>query len=339
MVFDVSRVRVTELEKITGVPKSNVNRAIKNSQNLIKQNNRILGIEPEVVEQFLIKRGHTEIYGPGIYVVTSQVGGTAKTSSAISLAAAYRRISSRTRPIVLIDTDSQGSLTSQICGEVAADDESVLCDYFDNSSNLEDILCDVGDGVFLIKSNLDNIYLDRALSDPKSIKASAQRLVKDIFKKVGPHAKIFVDTPPQLSAIGQSFFICMASLTDEIDTKVLVPVRCDRFSIRGAKIAVKEARDALETFNLPKDKIDLHVFLTNYDQRVKVSVDTMRAILEDDILKELLCPVVVRYSSEFSKKAFNNNHIFSHGDYRSTIATSDYTDFMLYVMGWTAEEK
>ncbi len=336
-MFDIARVRVSELEKITEVSKSNISRSLKSRDGLLKNNNRIIGIEPELVEEFLTSRGYKELYHPGIYVTSSQVGGTAKTSTTISLAAAYRRLASRKRPIVLIDTDSQGSLTSQLCGEVANDNEDVLVNYFEGSAQLEDILHDLGNGVFLIKSSLENIYLDRVISNPKSIKHSAKKLVQELFSELGSKTKIFVDTPPQLSAVGQSFFVCMAQLDKDVDRKVLIPIRCDQFSIRGARIAVRETKDALETFNLPRGSLDIDVFITNYDQRVKISVDTMRTVLEDKELSPFLCPVVVRYSSEFSKKAFNNEHIFSPGEFRSNAATSDYIDLLLYVMGWENE--
>lgn len=333
-MLKVARIRVSELGRLSGVATPNINRAVKNSEKVYRVNNRVLGIDPEAVEDFLLKRGHEEIYRPGLYVVTSQVGGTAKTSATIALAMAYRRLSDRRRPVVLIDTDSQGSLTAQLTGDLTFE-TPVLSDYLDGKAKLNEILTDLGQGLFLIKSNLRNIYLDRKTSDPKTMKVAGKILIDDIFKTLGNQTKIFVDTPPQLSSFVQSLFVCMAGLSKSVDRKVLIPVRCDKVSIQGAAIAVTEARSALETFNLDLGSLDIHVFLTGYDQRVKVSVDAMRRILEEPLLKDLLAPLVIKHSSEFTKKSFINQHIFSADDYKTTVATADYSDMLLYVLGYT----
>lgn len=332
-----SRLKIHELERISGVAKSNVNRAVKH-ESVVRSGPIIVGIEPETVEGFMLKRKQEKLYRQGVYVLTSQVGGTAKTSATISLAMAYRRLAKLERPIVLMDTDPQGSLTLQLTGSVACD-APVLKDYFEGTTKIEDILTPLGEGVYLIKSSLDNLYLDRKLNEPKLIKAAGKKLIEDIFKALGTETKIFIDTPPQLSSLTQSIYVHLASLPDTIDKKVLIPVRCDSFSIQGARIAVTEARTALETFNLNKNGFDIHVFMTNYDQRVKVSIESMRTILEDELLKELLSPIYIRFSTEISKRAFANQHIFSAGSYKATPPSLDYTDFLLFILGFSGGSK
>ena len=74
-------------------------------------------------------------------------------------------------PIILIDADSQSSLTTQLTKEVG---EYALIDYFEGKVTIKDLIKPVSgtDNIYLIPSNLNNIYLDKALSKPSLIKTS-----------------------------------------------------------------------------------------------------------------------------------------------------------------------
>ena len=137
---------------------------------------------------------------PRIIAVANQKGGVGKTSSVYSLAAALRRVTdTHDNPIVLIDGDSQASFTHIVCGQRADDNEPILIDYIENKVAINEILNDLGDSVYFIKSNLNSAYLDKALNKPSDIKKGMKNLYNAIFQTLGPKTKIFQDHTPQLS--------------------------------------------------------------------------------------------------------------------------------------------
>lgn len=176
-------------------------------------------------------------------------GGVGKTSATISLAYSARRITSRKTPIILIDADSQSSLTTQLIKEVG---EHALIDYFEGKVSIKDLIKPLGgsDNIYLIPSNLNNIYLDKALSKPSLIKSAMKKLFDDIFdhfKKEGSDvAKIFVDFPPQLSSIFSSAVLGIAQYSNDVTKVLAIPLRADNFGVRGAEITISEVDELLE---------------------------------------------------------------------------------------------
>ncbi len=335
MNFTISPIKVQELAKIAEVSQPVISRKFKEEQSgaIKNERNRIVGITPDAIEAYLTAKGCGHIYNGGAYLVTNCCGGTGKSSSALSIGASFRRISDpKTSPIIFCDFDSQASLSGVLTGNAIPDDKPVLVNFFEGKAKLDEILTPVGsleDNLWVIGSNLNNLFLEKALSTPQAIRSSMKRLVEELFGKFGNRAKIFFDSPPALSNATSSLVCAFSELQSKYDTKLLIPLRSDRFSYNGARLTIGEKKSILEAFNLPD--FETIVFLSSFDKRLKISVDIFKQLLEDPILKEFVSPVVVRYSSEISKAHQSNRSIFNGSN---SPACEDYTDLMLYVMGY-----
>jgi cellulose biosynthesis protein BcsQ len=325
-------IRVTELSRISGASKGAISTDVRKSppEHLQMTGSRVVGIAPEGVQRYLGQRGFEKLYRSALFVFATQTGGAGKTSSCWNMAMAARRITDRKHAIVLLDCDSQASLSVQAAGAPCPDDEPTLLNWLQDTCELKDILHPLDDNVWITRSNLNNIFLDRALSKSAAIKSKALELTRAIFAYFGEGTKIFVDTPPQLSSIGQSFVCAVAQ--SEVG-HLMIPVRCDLFGVKGAKICLTESFEAVDTFGLDQGRLGASVFISNYDQRVKTSVQTLALLSRDAVLQEFLAPVAIRHSSEVTKAGYRHGSCFDSYRNASTIG-ADYTDLLLAAMGW-----
>ncbi|STX55541.1 Uncharacterised protein [Legionella beliardensis] len=55
-------------------------------------------------------------------------------------------------------------------GAPAEDNELILIDFLEGKTKIENILTEVGQNVWFIKSNLNQVYIDKVLSKPAEIK-------------------------------------------------------------------------------------------------------------------------------------------------------------------------
>ena len=320
-------VRVTEMARIASISKSAVTQALKNDFGL--NNGRIYGVEPEIVQDFLIRKGYEDFYKSGLFVISTQTGGSGKTSTTAYIATAARRMTSRKDAIVMIDCDSQASLSILTTGAPAGVGEPVLNTYIHDNCSHTDLLTDVGENMFVVRSNLQNLYNDRSLSDVKSVRHTMSRLVSKLTETLGRNTKIFVDTPPQLSAVSQSFLLACADIDHGY---LLVPVRPDNFGIVGANICISESLDTLKALKV-EDSVKIVCFLSAHKSTTASSITALKDVLEDDVLKDYISPVMVRYSEELPKSTFGNGGVFNETRNIKKIG-SDYTDLLLTTMGW-----
>ena len=327
-MFPVSAVKVSELVDITGLTASAISKRLKKlDSGIITAGNRVVGVQSDAVEDILFEEEKLKgLYDSFITVVGTNVGGVGKTSATVSLAAASRRLISKKKAVVIIDADSQASSTEQVVGKVP-DQIPVLKDYIDRNCSLDDLLYPVGDkseNLWIIRSNLDNVYLDRSFSSAQIVRDSIKLLFREIFDRFGEGTKIILDLPPQLSAVSQSAICALALLPER--SVYLIPMRTDRVSIKGAKICLNEIKSTTASYR-GVDHINALCFLSSYDARLKVSVETMRIMIEDDLLKNHICNAVIRYSSEVTKSSMKNQNIFSSG--KKSNITSDYNELAL----------
>jgi len=250
-----------------------------------------------------------------------------------TIAIAARRITDRKHAIVLIDCDSQASLSIQITGEPAPYGKPILNTYIENNCSASELLHDVGDNVYVIRSNLQNLYNDRSLSNVTSVRNTMSRLVQELFAKLGPNTKIFVDTPPQLSAVSQSFILACGDLEHGY---LLIPIRPDSFGISGAKICIRESQETLRAFKM-EGTAKICCFLSAHNSRSQASMSTLKDILQSNDLSQYISPVMVRFSHELPKSTFRQGGIFNETKNIKTIG-SDYMDLLLTTVGWEAPE-
>jgi cellulose biosynthesis protein BcsQ len=330
-MLKVSEIKISELLRYTKISKTAIHKYFKAlDSGVTYTNNRITGLSPEATEVFLNKQTSFKFSKPSITLSANLCGGVGKTSSVYSLASALRRVTGvEEHPIILIDGDSQASFTHIVCGERASDDEPILIDYIENKASIHDILNDLGNGIYFIKSNLNSAYLDKALNKPSDIKKAMRNLYLDIFNTLGHNAKIFQDHTPQLSNLFASSISALYQMPEDVICNVMIPIRSDDFALRGAKYIINEITDLVETYSFDETKVNIHCFFSALDRRISTSGEALKVAMSDETISNYLCPVVIRYSSEIPKSIMARNNIFSTG--RGNNATDDYQDLLQYI--------
>ena len=330
-MFEISQIKISELQRYLDMSKPGISKYFKNIQGATTVlNNRIIGLSSNFVASFLKHHTAYKFFGASVTLFANLCGGCGKTTSISSLAAAIRRITSiETDPIVLIDGDSQASLTHLICGKRAEEKEPILIDYLDRKASLEDILTPLGNNIYLIKSNLDSAFLDKTLSRPSDIKIAMKNFYMDIFSKYGMKTKIFQDHTPQLSNLFASSICALYQLPDEVLCNVLIPIRSDDFAIQGGKYIIEEIKGLSETYSFNEKRLNIHCFFSALDRRISSSGEALKKAMLDETLQEYMSPIAIRYCSEVPKSIMNGENIFSSG--KRNNAADDYQDLIQYI--------
>lgn len=322
-------MKVSEIAKLAGVTLSMISNQFKSyDPQLVTRrpnNNRIAGVSPEAVQDYFKKAGVGRYYKPAIFLSANLCGGVGKTTSVLNLGCALRRLTSRNTPIVYVDGDSQGSFTSSVFGRPAEDHEPILLNYLEGKASIDDILTEVNDNIWFIKSNLNSVWIDKVLSKPQDIKRGMLRFYEDLFSKFGNDLKVFQDHTPQLSNLFASSICGLDQLDKGILKNVLIPLRSDKFAILGAEHILREIEDLMETFSLPND-INIHCFFSSVDKRVSSTAEAFRLVGSKPKLLKHLSPIIIRYCSEIPKTIMSSSNVFSTG--KSNNAAEDYQDLL-----------
>jgi len=332
-MFKVSQIKISELAKITNSSISMLSKHFKkyDDTKLTRINNRIIGISPELAEEYLQETNTKYFYKPSIILSANLCGGVGKTTSIYNLGACLRRITNRNTPIVYVDGDSQGSFTSMVFGKPADDEDPILIDFLEGKASINDVLTEVSENVWFVKSNLNQAWIDKILSKPQDIKKGMLRFYTDIFNKFGNTTKIFQDHTPQLSNLFASSICALNQLDENILKAVIIPIRSDKFAIQGADYILKEVNELTETFSL-QDSIDIHCFFSSIDRRVSTTSEALKAAGSKESIMKHLSSVVVRYSSEIPKSIMASTNVYSAG--KNNNAAEDYQDLLQYIYGF-----
>ena len=332
--MNVNEITITELSEITGLKKPQISLALKeySDKEVTRVNKRITGISPNAVEKFLLEN-EIDIFTSGIVTLVANLcGGVGKTTSVFALAAAMRRTTNLKTAVIMIDGDSQGSLSSLASGGRADDEDPTLVDYLEGKARLNEILTDLGDNVWIIKANLSLVILDKFLQKPKETKEKILRLYNDIFKKFGPTTKIIQDHGPQLSNLFASSICALHQLPLDILKTVLVPIRSDEFAIQGAEIIIEEIDDLKQTFGLNDNDVEIRCFFSNIDKRVGSTAKAIKAASDKELILEHLCESAIRYSAEIPKSIMDGVNIFDSTKAK-TKASQDYSQLLVEIFG------
>jgi len=325
--MDISNIKLTELSRLSDVNKTAISRYFKEAspEDVTRNNNRIIGVSPEAVTKFL-KTHDITYFSRGCVILSANLcGGVGKTSGTHSLSACARRVTDRKDPIVIIDTDSQGSFTASIFGDPALDNEPILIDFLEGKVKIEDILTDIGNNTWFVKSNLNQAYIDKILSKPVEIKNGMLRFYQGIFSFLGNQTKIFQDHTPQLSSIFASSVCALSQLDKSLLKAVVIPMRSDNYAINGAEKILNEITELQETFSL-EPNIDIHCFFSSIDKRISTTSEAIRVARAKDKIIQHLSPVVIRYCAEITKCIQNSNNVYSSG--KANKAAEDYQDLL-----------
>ena len=336
-MFKVSKIKISEIARITGYSKPLISKYFKNftEGRVTRVNNRIIGISPEAAEEYFKNAKLDYYYRPSVILSANLCGGVGKTTGVYNLGSSLRRITGNESPIVYIDGDSQGSFTSLVFGKPAEDIEPILIDYLENKAKIEDILIKIGENTWFIKSNLNQVWIDRVLSKPIDIKKAILGLYKAIFDKLGQNTKIFQDHTPQLSNLFASSICALHQLDKNILRAVIIPIRGDKFAIQGGEYILKEIRDLKDTFSL-NNNVDIHCFLSGLDRRISTAGEALQMAISNECLKNHLSPVVIRYCSEIPKSIMANSNVYTNN--KESSASQDYQDLLQYIYSYQKVE-
>ncbi|MBP6740710.1 MAG: ParA family protein [Leptospiraceae bacterium] len=349
MNYLISNFKVGELSEVLGISKASVSEKLKTtSAQVIKSKaDRVVSISPEAVQDYFVSRGCGAIYQRShISIVYSCSGGSSKSTVSQGLFSSARRMKSRKQTIlngktisaanIFCDVDSQSSSTISFIGKPQDDDKPVLKNYLNNECSLEDILIDLGDENYLIPSSLNNLYIDKILNSVQALKNAGTKFINDLDKKFGQGYNLTIDSPPAINTFLQTITIAIAQLdSSKYNAYLLSPIRAlDVYGIKGAEISISETKDLVKAFNLPEPKI--YSFLTMYQRNGKTSVEIMKRVLQNEVIKDTLLDDVCRYTTEYSKSNLKASSIYQGS---KTTATEDITNLFLTLIGYQRPEK
>jgi cellulose biosynthesis protein BcsQ len=325
-----SFIKVSELAELCGNSTALISRYFKNADEPIvtRVNKRITGISPEGAEAFLKSVGFNYFYKPAISSQDNSCGGVGKSTSTVSLCVSLRRIVSRKTAIVINDQDSQYSLTKQITGNAARDDEFTLYDYLHGKASIDDLLIPLNDNIWIIRSNFNLMYADRALTKPQEIKTKMFNFYSDIFNKLGSDTKIFQDNNPQHSNLKASYIAALFQLSPHILTTLAIPMRSDEHAINGAHKLLNEVQDIAETFSF-ENKINIQCFLSKVDYREVKDSEIKELIHNYDNVRQYFSLAAIRYSKEITASINQARNIYSHNSKNK--AAVDYQQLLQYL--------
>ena len=131
--------------------------------------------------------------------------------------------------VLCIDLDQQGNLTQAF--KVNPEESPAMIDVIrDNMSSLDEAIVNVGVGLDLVPSRIENAVLDNAILLGKlNIPHVYKKLIDPLRAK---YDLIIIDCPP---ALGQS----VAAVTLAVD-EVVSPVTPEKFCLSGLKITTQE---------------------------------------------------------------------------------------------------
>jgi len=325
--MELGKIKVSEIARISGLGVPQTSKHFREcSEGEVKRvNNRVVGINPEAAEEYFKEIGLDYFYRPAIILSANLCGGVGKTSSIYNLGVALRRITNRNTPIVYVDGDSQGSFTSLVFGKPAGDHEPILINFLEGKTNIEDILTEVQDNIWFVKSNLNQAWIDRVLNKPNDIKKGMLRFYDSVFTKLGKNTKIFQDHTPQLSNVFASSVCALNQLGNSILKVILIPIRSDKFAIQGADYILKEIDELTETFSLP-NTINIKCFFSSIDKRISTTAEALKIASEKENILKNLSPTAVRYCSEIPKSIMSSTNVY--GIKKSNNASEDYQDLL-----------
>lgn len=220
-------------------------------------------------------------------------GGTGKTTAIHNISCAASLYGSK---ILAIDLDPQGNLTDAFC--VDAEAIPVLIDVVEKQANIEDAIINVGEGIDLIPSRIENVTLDSKLAmNRTALHTLLEQLLSPIEKN---YDFIFIDCPPMMGHA-----VTAASLYADI---ILVPLNPDKFSAKGLKILKNE----IENINLQyKTDIQYRVFLNKYSGNTILSDKAIQTTIASETELGNALTTAIRQTQEIPNITDMDMNLFS----------------------------
>jgi len=186
-----------------------------------------------------------------VLAVANQKGGSAKTTTAINVAAA---LAESGRRVLLVDLDPQGHLAEGF-GIVAGELERELSQVLDGGAALLDIITKLRPNLDLAPSNIRLSHLEALLF---ARHRREDKLKNALGPAKGRYRTIIVDCPPSLGLLTVNAF----SAADH----VLVPMTCDFYAMLGVSLLLEVIEEVRVEIN-PDLRI-LGIIPTRYNRTI-----------------------------------------------------------------------
>lgn len=224
-------------------------------------------------------------------------GGVGKSTIAFNLAAALERNNKR---VLLIDIDLQCNLTDMAAREPDKITKTVF-DLFTNSSVLPaDIVYEtVINKIDIIPGDLRLIDIENYINP--STNPKAMRILSDSINVMfdEEYDYIIIDCRPEISVLTMNAILA--------SDYYLVPVVCDRHSLKGVQITDRYIASAKE---VKPELTELGILINNLDRR-KTNHENIHKILKKN-MSERLMKTVIRTNSAIERAASMQQSIFQY---------------------------
>lgn len=197
-----------------------------------------------------------------IIAFANQKGGVAKTTSTFNVGS---MLAARGCRVLMIDLDSQASLTISAGLEPFDYDKTIVTVLKKERSNIEDSIISLSSNLDIVPSRLELAQLEMELigrSMRETILSRALAAIKDKYDY------ILIDCPPQLAILTINALSCAEG--------VIVPVKTDYLAYRGVELLMDTIKDIHALIN-PELEV-LGVIATMYEKRSTDDNDILEAL-------------------------------------------------------------
>lgn len=187
-----------------------------------------------------------------IIALTNQKGGVAKTTSTHNIGVS---LSERGKKVLMIDLDSQASLTISVGLEPLDIESNIVSILTKNGKTVKQCIQVIHDNLHIVTSIIDLARLEVDMLSRTSREKILDRALEPIKEN---YDYILIDCPPQLSILTINALSCCDG--------VIIPVKTDYLAYRGLSQLQDTIEEIKEDIN-PKLEV-LGVIATMYEKRI-----------------------------------------------------------------------
>lgn len=233
-----------------------------------------------------------------IIAIANQKGGTAKTTTAITLGHA---LAEKGKKILLIDFDPQSSLTISFGIDVLSLEKTIYNVLVENG------IAETSIKEVIIQTAIENVYLAPANIDLSSAEIdllhefSRENTLKYAIKGIQDNYDfIIIDCPPTLGLLTTNALTAADG--------VIIPIQCDYLAMRGAGLLIKTIKKVQKKLN-PNLKI-IGILATMHDIRTIHSRDVLNEI--KSTFGNLVFNSVIKYSVKAKEASVSGGTVLSY---------------------------